>query len=220
MLYLNDSTLFANGKKLNPADMTWQDANPAARAGSIPCGTPLDVVAAVQWLQQSDTPFRPPVAVLGPREASQEEKDTARALGKRLANLGLTVLCGGRQGVMEAVCRGVQEGNGISVGLLPEDDWKSGNQFVSIPIATGIGIARNALIARAAACAVAVGGGLGTLSEIALSLQFGKRVFGVCDAPRVPGLRLCTNLDVLEQEICLAVLQLPSGVLPLDDQSR
>lgn len=209
MLYLDEGILYADECRLDPTTMTW------SRAALPATAAPTGEVAAVAWLQRgSGTPFRGPVAVLGPRDASEEEYGFARALGRRLGRLGLVVLCGGRQGVMEAVCRGAKEGGGISVGLLPDDDWRKGNAYVTVPVATGIGIARNALIARAAACAVAVGGGLGTLSEIALGLQFQKRVFGACNAPHVKGLRVCGDLDRLESEICLAILQLPSRLDP------
>ena len=204
MLYLTEGVLHDGSLRLEPETMTWvPDA-------SLKQGREISEVEAVRWLQkESGMPLRPPVAVIGPREASDEERAMARRLGTRLAELGLTVLCGGRQGVMESVCLGVKEGHGVSVGLLPEDDWRKGNAYVTVPVSTGIGIARNALIARAAVAVVAVGGGLGTISEIALSLQFGKRVFGLCRPPYVEGLRLVDSLEELEPELCRAVLGLP-----------
>lgn len=204
MLYLTEGVLHDGSLRLEPETMTWvPDA-------SLRQGREISEVEAVRWLQkESGMPLRPPVAVIGPREASDEERAMARRLGTRLAELGLTVLCGGRQGVMESVCLGVKEGYGVSVGLLPEDDWRKGNAYVTVPVSTGIGIARNALIARAAVAVVAVGGGLGTISEIALSLQFGKRVFGLCRPPYVEGLRLVDSLEELEPELCRAVLGLP-----------
>ena len=204
MLYLTEGALYDGAMRLDAETMTWAPAEVPAG------GREVSETEAVRWLQkESGMPLRAPVAVIGPREASDEERATARALGKRLAALGLTVLCGGRQGVMESVCLGVREGGGISVGLLPVDDWRKGNSYVTVPVATGIGIARNALIARAAAAVVAVGGGLGTISEIALSLQFGKRVFGLCRPPYVEGLQLVDSLDEAEAGLCRAVLGLP-----------
>ena len=204
MLYLTDRTLHDGTVRLDTRSMTWiPDSLPKN-------GLELSEIAAVRWLQnQSGTPLRAPVAVIGPREASDEECATARQLGHCLAELGLTVLCGGRQGVMESVCLGVKEGGGISIGLLPEDDWRSGNAYVTVPISTGIGIARNALIARAAVVVIAVGGGLGTISEIALSLQFGKKVFGLCHPPHVDGLQVFDSIEKLKQALCHAVLGLP-----------
>ncbi len=100
---------------------------------------------------------------------------------------------------MEAVCRGVAAGGGLSVGLLPGETWQAANPFVGLPLATGLGVARNAVIARAAFCLVAVGGGHGTLSEMAFALQFGRPVFALQGAPEVAGaVRLGSVATALE----------------------
>ena len=140
---------------------------------------------------------RPPVAIIGPREPTAEQAAMAEEIGFRLAQHGHVVLCGGKTGVMEAACRGVARAGGISVGLLPDEHWSGANPHVTIPLATGIGPARNAIIARAAGALVAVGGGLGTLSEIALALQFGRPVFIGCGAPHVDGARAYAGWDDL-----------------------
>jgi hypothetical protein len=80
---------------------------------------------------------------------------------------------------MEAGCRGTAEHGGISISLLPDATWKAANPCVTIPIATGLGVARNAIIAQAFFCLVAIDGGYGTLSEIAFGLQFGRPVFAL-----------------------------------------
>jgi len=139
--------------------------------------------------RESGTSLRAPIGVIGPREATEEQLAAAEAIGAGLAAMGLTVLCGGRQGVMEATCRGVAREGGISVGLLPEPDASAANPYVTIALATGIGEARNALVARAAHCLVAIGDSYGTLSEVALGLQFSKTVIGLAGAARVPGVR-------------------------------
>jgi uncharacterized protein (TIGR00725 family) len=77
---------------------------------------------------------------------------------------------------MEAACRGAKEAGGTTVGILPGTDRDAANAFVDIAIPTGLGEARNALVVRAADALVALGGGYGTLSEIALALKAGKRV--------------------------------------------
>ncbi len=154
------------------------------------------------WQQKkSGRMMRAPIGVIGPREATDAQIEMAYALGKEFATLGLSVICGGRQGVMEAVCKGVYEKGGISVGLLPEGDFNTANPYVTVPVATGIGIARNALISRAAVLVIAVGGGLGTISEIALSLQFGKKVFTICDAPFIEGVQEFNDLGVLKKAV-------------------
>ena len=80
---------------------------------------------------------------------------------------------------MEAVCRGAQEAGATTVGILPGVDRREANEFVEVAVATGLGEARNALVVRAADALLAVGGGHGTLSEIALALKAGKRVVGL-----------------------------------------
>jgi uncharacterized protein (TIGR00725 family) len=94
---------------------------------------------------------------------------------------------------MQAVCEGVARNGGVSIGLLPETDPTQANPFVSIALATGIGEARNALIARASLCLVAIGNSFGTLSEVALGRHFGKRVLGLEGAPPVDGVEHVDN---------------------------
>ena len=89
------------------------------------------------------------------------------------------LVCGGLGGVMEAACRGAKGGGGTTVGILPGADRGEANEFVDVAIPTGLGEARNALVVRAAEALIAVGGGYGTLSEIALALKAGKRVVGL-----------------------------------------
>jgi uncharacterized protein (TIGR00725 family) len=151
-------------------------------------GEAIDAGAAVAWLQrESGAPVRIPVGVIGPREASPAQLVAAEAVGAGLARMGLTVVCGGRHGVMEAVCRGAAAHGGLTVGILPDADPVLANPHVRVVLATGIGEARNALIARAALCLVAVGDSFGTLSEVAFGRQFGKLVVGLEGAARVDG---------------------------------
>jgi uncharacterized protein (TIGR00725 family) len=80
---------------------------------------------------------------------------------------------------MEAACRGAKEAGGLTVGILPGTDRTAANAFVDVAIPSGLGEARNALVVGAADALIAVGGGYGTLSEIALALKAGKRVVGL-----------------------------------------
>ena len=169
----------------------------------------VDVATAVAWLQrESGRPARQPIGVIGGRHATHSQLAAARSLGAGLARIGLVVLCGGRGGVMLAVCEGVTDGGGVSVGLLPGDTIADGNDFVTIPIATGIGLARNALIARGARCLVAIGGSHGTLSEVAFGLQYGKRVFGLDGAPVVEGVQQLPDADAALAAVARVVLGL------------
>jgi uncharacterized protein (TIGR00725 family) len=119
------------------------------------------------------------VAVVGPGDATAAELTAAAAVGAELARAGVVLVCGGLGGVMEAACRGARDGGGMTVGILPGDDRAAANPFVDVAVATGLGEARNALVVRGVDAVVAVGGGYGTLSEIALALKAGKRVVGL-----------------------------------------
>lgn len=119
------------------------------------------------------------IAVLGPSEASVDEMQSAQEVGRLLAAAGAIVVCGGGRGVMEAASRGAHDAGGTTVGLLPGRDRAGGNPYLTLAIPTGLGEARNALVVQAGQVAIAIGGSLGTLSEIALALKAGIRVIGL-----------------------------------------
>jgi uncharacterized protein (TIGR00725 family) len=129
------------------------------------------------------------IAVVGAGEASDAEYAAARSLGAALAAAGAVVVCGGRGGVMEGAARGAAEASGLTLGILPGADAREANAWISLPLATGIGEARNALVVRAAEAVVAIGGGWGTLSEIALARKMGIPV-ATLGAPPAAGLGL------------------------------
>ena len=103
----------------------------------------------------------------------------AERVGAELARRGAVIVCGGLGGAMEAACRGARGEGGLTVGLLPGDDRSAANPYVDVAVPTGLGEGRNALVARAADAVIAVGGGYGTLSEIAFALKAGKLVVGL-----------------------------------------
>jgi uncharacterized protein (TIGR00725 family) len=105
--------------------------------------------------------------------------EAAAALGEALAEMGAVVICGGMGGVMEAVSRGAKRCGGVVVGVLPGYDRGSGNRFLSIEVPTGLGHARNVLVAAGGDVLVAFPGSAGTLSEIAIALRLGRPVIGV-----------------------------------------
>ena len=119
------------------------------------------------------------VAVVGGGEAGEDRCGEAREVGRLLAGRGAVVVCGGLGGVMEAVCQGVDEGGGVSIGILPGGDRSDANRWATYTLPTGMGEARNALVARSADVMIAVGGEYGTLSEIALALRTGTPVVGL-----------------------------------------
>jgi uncharacterized protein (TIGR00725 family) len=109
------------------------------------------------------------VAVCGASEPDLQQRELAREVGRRLAEAGAVVLCGGLGGVMEAAAEGASAGGGTVVGILPGTDRAAGNAHLTLAIATGLGEARNAVLACAADAVIAIGGGWGTLSEIGLA---------------------------------------------------
>ncbi len=124
-------------------------------------------------------PGAPWIGVVGPNDATPEEAARAEEVGTALAGAGAILVCGGLGGVMEGACRGARSAGGVTVGLLPGDDRAAANPWVSVALPTGLGEGRNVLLVRAAQALVAIGGGWGTLSEIALALRAGKTVVGL-----------------------------------------
>lgn len=123
--------------------------------------------------------MKPIVAVIGGRRAGKALLREAEEVGRLLAGRGALVVCGGLGGVMEAVARGARSAGGLTVGILPQEHRRDANPYINVPIATGLGIGRNVIIARSADALIAVGGQYGTLSEIAFGLQMGKPVIGI-----------------------------------------
>lgn len=127
------------------------------------------------------------VGVIGAGQPSAQGLASARELGRLLAQGGATIICGGLGGIMAAVCQGARAAGGETIGLLPGGDAAAANPYVTLPIPTGMGHARNVLIAQAAEVLVAVEGEYGTLSEIAIALKLGKPVFSLGSWPAVLG---------------------------------
>ncbi|MEM7224254.1 MAG: TIGR00725 family protein [Pseudomonadota bacterium] len=192
------------GRSFEPLARTWSSER------AEPSGDAVGIAEAAIWLQRdSGQPCRVPVGVIGARQAPAEICQVAEDLGRALAELGATVICGGKGGVMEAACRGVALAEGLAIGLLPDGDWQAANAYVGVPIATGIGVARNAIIARASLCLVAVGGGYGTLSEMAYGLQFGRPVFRLPESPEVEGAVTLGSVQEAQDAVARVLLALP-----------
>jgi uncharacterized protein (TIGR00725 family) len=120
------------------------------------------------------------IAVVGAGGSEAEAlTETAEAVGRGLAEAGATLVCGGLGGVMEAACHGAKTAGGLTVGVLPGTDARAANSYVDVAIPTGLGEARNALVARAGAAMIAIGGGYGTLAEIAFALRAAITVVGL-----------------------------------------
>jgi uncharacterized protein (TIGR00725 family) len=119
------------------------------------------------------------IGVVGSGGGSPEVLALAEEVGREVAKAGAIVVCGGLGGVMEAACRGAKEAGGRTLGILPGHDRSRANAHLDLSVVTGMGDARNALVARSSDAIVALPGGHGTLSEIALGLKMGRRVVGL-----------------------------------------
>ena len=123
---------------------------------------------------------RPQIAVIGSAFTDPSVLGPAEELGRLLVDSGWRVVCGGREGVMEAVCRGAHSSEryteGSTLGILPNLDGGTANSYIDIVVPTGMNYARNALVVAAGDVVVAVAGSSGTLSELALAWQYGKPI--------------------------------------------
>jgi uncharacterized protein (TIGR00725 family) len=128
------------------------------------------------------------VGVIGRGDCSPEEYCTAKEVGRAIAAGGGVLFCGGLSGVMEAACKGAKEAGGLTVGIIPGTGGE--NPYLDVVIRTGLSHARNVVLVQSSDALVAVGGAYGTLSEIAVAMKTGKKVFGL-STWEVPGVVPC-----------------------------
>lgn len=119
------------------------------------------------------------VGIIGGSFAEKKYLDVAYKIGQYIAENGWILVCGGLTGVMEYACKGAYEKGGITVGILPSYDKSTANKYVKIPVATGIGLARNYIIINTADILIAINGKYGTLNEISMALNIGKKVITI-----------------------------------------
>ncbi len=117
------------------------------------------------------------VVVIGNNFANPSDKELAYETGKIIGESGVLLITGGKQGVMKHSSRGARDGGGLVLSILPDSDFEGANDYSDFVIPTGIGYARNLVNVLAGDLVVAIGGGAGTLSELAYAWQFGKPIF-------------------------------------------
>jgi len=127
--------------------------------------------------------------VIGASECTAAQATLAEEVGRRIAEAGWALYTGGLGGVMEAASRGARAAGGRVVGVLPGAAARDANPYVEIPIATGMGHARNVILVQSVDGVVAIGGGAGTLSEIAIALKVGRPVVGL-GSWEIPGIEV------------------------------
>jgi uncharacterized protein (TIGR00725 family) len=148
------------------------------------------------------------VAVCGDGAPDTPHADAARLAGRLLAEAGVTLLTGGLGGVMEAATAGARDAGGVTVAVLPGPTPATGLARADVRIATGAGEARNVILVRSAAAVLAIGGGYGTLSEIAMARKLKVPVFGYRTwQATLPGTdeRLLTDCATIEQAVASAL---------------
>ncbi|WP_049928912.1 TIGR00725 family protein [Halopiger goleimassiliensis] len=119
------------------------------------------------------------VSVIGGGRITDEARERAVAVGRELGSRDHTVVCGGRGGTMEAVCRGAKAEDGTTIGILPGEQRHAANEYVDTAIATGLGHARNALVPLNGDAVIALTGGVGTLSEIGFAGIYDRPIVGL-----------------------------------------
>lgn len=119
------------------------------------------------------------ISVIGGHSCLKEAAQIAYEIGKAVAEAGAILVCGGLGGVMEAACRGAKAEDGLTIGIITSYDKSDANEYCDVVIPSGLGFARNVLVAQAADVIVALPGEYGTLSEIAYGLQFKKPVISL-----------------------------------------
>ena len=141
------------------------------------------------------------IGVIGAGTCPAGTYDIARNLGSEIGKKGWALVCGGLTGVMEGAARGCSEAGGMTVGILPGLDKRSANPYIAVPIPTGLGDGRNLLVVRCSDVLVAVSGGYGTLSEIALALKAQKPVIALETWKEIPGVHYASDFPEAVQLI-------------------
>jgi uncharacterized protein (TIGR00725 family) len=118
------------------------------------------------------------VSVIGTADCEQSSQTAqlAEEVGRRLAEAGATVVCGGLGGVMEAVARGAAEAGGTVIGIVSGSSSEAANPHCTHVVASAVGQARNLAVVASGDAVIAVGGEWGTLSEVGHARVFGRTV--------------------------------------------
>lgn len=204
LLWSEGGVLLRDGARFDPWALAWVTLDGSVKGeahGVTPC-------EALTRLNAEGQMRKVPVGIIGPKNANPEQETVAEALGRAFAKLGLTLLTGGRMGVMQAASRGAFSAGGLTIGIIPDGEWDTANPYVTVPLATGLGPARNAIVARACEALVAVGGEYGTLSEMAFGMHFDRLVLSMLNAPVVNGVVACATIEEVTERVALRVLRL------------
>jgi uncharacterized protein (TIGR00725 family) len=148
----------------------------------------------------SNLTFKKRIGIIGGNSPAAKHLQAAETMGRLIAENGFVLVNGGLKGVMEASARGAKTVGGWVIGILPGRIPEEANRFTDIAIPTGLGYLRNALVVLNADVLVAIDGAYGTLSEIAYTQIYGKKVFGI-DTWDIPGVIAVESPQAAMQQI-------------------
>jgi uncharacterized protein (TIGR00725 family) len=146
------------------------------------------------------------VSVIGGGRIADEAIARAEAIGRELGRRGHAVVCGGLGGTMEAVCRGAKAEGATTIGILPTERPADANDHVDVPIATGLGHARNALVPLNGDAVIALAGSHGTLSEIGFAGVYDRPIVGL-ETYDLPGIETVETPEAAVDALEAAVLE-------------
>lgn len=141
------------------------------------------------------------IAVIGSSESAPDSINLALEVGKIVAEKGAVLICGGLGGTMEAAARGAKEKGGLTIGVLPNYDREAANPFIDVALPTGLGHARNVVVAASGDLVIALPGSHGTRSEIAVAMILGKPVFGIRAWGEISGVRQLNSAEELDEAL-------------------
>lgn len=108
-----------------------------------------------------------------------EHEKVAYDIGQEIAKSDSLLITGGLGGIMNACSHGAKDANGLTMGIIPQDDPKFANEFCDIVIPSGMGFTRDFLNALSADGVIIVGGGSGTLSEVCAAYMSKKPMVAI-----------------------------------------
>ncbi len=148
------------------------------------------------------------IGVIGAGSCSEATYSMAMKVGTEIGKKGWTLVCGGLGGVMEGAAKGCLKAGGMTIGILPGLDRASANDYIQVPLPTGLGEGRNLLVVLASDILIAITGEYGTLSEIALALKAKKPVIGLETWNNINGVKYAsdyqTAIEYVEEILGLA----------------
>lgn len=139
------------------------------------------------------------IGVIGASRCSPEIAELAEEVGREIGKKGAVLICGGLGGVMEFASKGVKEAGGLTIGILPGRSREEANTYIDVPIVTGMGHARNVIIAHSSDSMIAISGEHGTLSEIAIGLKLQKTIIGLNTWDIVGVIKVKTPAEAVEK---------------------